>query len=665
MPEIRLGAGANMADIQLGSVQIEEVRIGNILVWRNNARPMFTTFTVDGANVANGDNLARERAVAIALSWTAQDMEPQPPNDNIVAFRVIRNGGTPTPVNVTTPSDTESGTFTIVASTYTAFEDSGVLPTPEVWRVEAEDDQGSVGFVEFNITELTFDAPTISPTTQTFIGRELTHTVNYTVTPAANAINLNTTDNGSGTSIALPTVTCDGFDPNANNTSSVTLTATTAGDNGSSQSSSETYTYSATESTTTVTLLPGTIQSGTETISPTGTCTATSTTSCGETLATCTNQPGSGPGEGRTPRTQEQRTRRTLLCDGTNDDNTVRVSISDSIRNIPSGVACNDASYTNPGQLPVFPGWAVPTITQVAGGNGACTVTCQSVSANAANGNGNSAVGTGAVSQSTLAQGSTATISCGGNIPTGFQNAGATAAAASTSLTCNMLPTYTATVTVADGTVGDAIGAGDVTISDGGTFVSSNPATYQSGTNTYTITVSVPNGFFNSGGTVTADDDADGTVSVPNITGGSVSFSNVSVGTASGTFAYRLNGTWDISMDIDSSLTLNPVFGAGQYNIASVVMQLSCSSPTNSSFTLTDSASVTTTLGTAAVTITSPATSSSSLGIGIRSNQLSAGETISCSVSSLTFSDNTSTAGMLNGVNVAGTTGGSLSGTAP
>ena len=503
MPEIRLGAGENMADIRLGSVQIVEVRIGDALVWRNNARPVFTTFQVDGTDVAAGANLTRDRATQIVLSWTAQDMEPAGISDNIVAFRVIRNGGTPIPVSVSTPSPTESGTYTIVASIYDAFEFSGVLPTPEVWRVEAEDSVGSVGSVEFNITEFTFDAPRISPRDQEVVGSAESHSFPYTSTPAANAINLNTS-NQSGTETI--TAACTDFARDDQNTISRIVTSITSGDNGSSQTDTVTYTYSRTQTDGTSTFVPGTIQSGTEVITPTGTCTPTSTTSCGEILATCTNRPGTGAGVGRTPRTQDRRDTTFLVCDpNVSNDVVTRVSISDSTRNIPSGVSCNTASYTNPGQLPAFPGWAVPTIAQVAGGSGACTVTCPGVSATSTNGQ-NSASGTSAASQSTIGQGSMATVSCTGNIPSGFQNAGGSTPAASANLVCNRLPDYSTTVTLASGEdrAGETITASDVSgIAAGGTFVSSSPATYTIGITEYTITISVAGAFFNAGGTVT------------------------------------------------------------------------------------------------------------------------------------------------------------------
>ena len=71
------------------------------------------------------------------------------------------------------------------------------------------------------------------------------------------------------------------------------------------------------------------------------------------------------------------------------------------------------------------------------------------------------------------------------------------------------LPTFTpgnAGLNVSNGVTGDAV---SYTIS-AGTKVSISPATYQSGSNTYTAVVTVPSGYSNSGGTVSPTDTATG-----------------------------------------------------------------------------------------------------------------------------------------------------------
>lgn len=48
MPEIRLGNGENMSNINLGSIEMQEVYLGNVLVWRNNLPPVYNTVSWDG-----------------------------------------------------------------------------------------------------------------------------------------------------------------------------------------------------------------------------------------------------------------------------------------------------------------------------------------------------------------------------------------------------------------------------------------------------------------------------------------------------------------------------------------------------------------------------------------------------------------------------------------
>lgn len=78
MPEIRLGAGENLGNINLGSVEVEEVRLGTILVWRNNVAP-FLSVSVNGTVVdTNGTPLlpvdTRTPANAILTTFTYNDI---------------------------------------------------------------------------------------------------------------------------------------------------------------------------------------------------------------------------------------------------------------------------------------------------------------------------------------------------------------------------------------------------------------------------------------------------------------------------------------------------------------------------------------------------------------------------------------------------------------
>ena len=107
-----------------------------------------------------------------------------------------------------------------------------------------------------------------------------------------------------------------------------------------------------------------------------------------------------------------------------------------------------------------------------------------------------------------------ATYTISGIVPpaSGYSNSGETigfdcivtadANHAATTIATTIAPTFDcayANISIATGTTGDTITAGDVTITDG-TFVSATPSTYLVGTNNYAIEVSIPAaGFLNTG----------------------------------------------------------------------------------------------------------------------------------------------------------------------
>ena len=77
MPEIRLGAGENLVNVNLGAVEVEEVRLGTVLVWRNNVAP-FLRLLVNGVQVdTNGDPITpvdpRTAANAVLTNFTYND----------------------------------------------------------------------------------------------------------------------------------------------------------------------------------------------------------------------------------------------------------------------------------------------------------------------------------------------------------------------------------------------------------------------------------------------------------------------------------------------------------------------------------------------------------------------------------------------------------------
>lgn len=71
MPEIRLGAEANLADVQLGSIQIEEVRIGDNLIWLNNAGPDF--------DIRGGGTYTYTQNISIVVSGVTDVENPTGP----------------------------------------------------------------------------------------------------------------------------------------------------------------------------------------------------------------------------------------------------------------------------------------------------------------------------------------------------------------------------------------------------------------------------------------------------------------------------------------------------------------------------------------------------------------------------------------------------------
>ena len=113
MPEIKLGSSKNARNINLGSKEIEEVRLGRVLVWQNNIAPQIV---LTNPEVGEYGDLNFPIGVTIATSvnivFSAQDLDPL---DTIVSYAV--DGPplfTPVPTTPITPGNPVSGlTFTI------------------------------------------------------------------------------------------------------------------------------------------------------------------------------------------------------------------------------------------------------------------------------------------------------------------------------------------------------------------------------------------------------------------------------------------------------------------------------------------------------------------------------------------------------------------------
>lgn len=86
MPEIRLANGNNMRNINLGSVEIQEVRLGTVLVWRNNLGIVYASLTWDGNTfTATGwDGVTLEDDTEInANTWTLANALPAGRHDGV------------------------------------------------------------------------------------------------------------------------------------------------------------------------------------------------------------------------------------------------------------------------------------------------------------------------------------------------------------------------------------------------------------------------------------------------------------------------------------------------------------------------------------------------------------------------------------------------------
>ena len=110
MPEIRLGSNENLPDIKLGSVQIEEVRLGSVLVWQNNQGPVYLSLTWDGtsfnapvpfeaftgAAISRAATQAGARSISLLVTGLSDldNLMGMPVVDFIVGYRLQRPDGT-------------------------------------------------------------------------------------------------------------------------------------------------------------------------------------------------------------------------------------------------------------------------------------------------------------------------------------------------------------------------------------------------------------------------------------------------------------------------------------------------------------------------------------------------------------------------------------------
>ena len=159
MPEIKLGSSKNAKNINLGSKEIEEVRLGRVLVWQNNIAPQIVLTT---PQVGEYGDLNFPIGVTIATSvniiFSAQDLDPL---DTIVSYAVDGpTGFTPLPTTPITPGNPVSGlTFTIPN---TLFLNPGEPTTNNVFTVTVTDQRGKDGIYTVTVIGVSIEPPVVS-----------------------------------------------------------------------------------------------------------------------------------------------------------------------------------------------------------------------------------------------------------------------------------------------------------------------------------------------------------------------------------------------------------------------------------------------------------------------------------------------------------------------
>ncbi len=106
MAEVRLGSNENMKNINLGSIEIQEVYLGNILVWQNNQAPVYMELTWDGQafSVPDIDDFDEFTGSASSTTFDGRtinivitgisDLDNPDAADYIVGYRLQRPDGT-------------------------------------------------------------------------------------------------------------------------------------------------------------------------------------------------------------------------------------------------------------------------------------------------------------------------------------------------------------------------------------------------------------------------------------------------------------------------------------------------------------------------------------------------------------------------------------------
>ena len=162
MPEIRLGSSRNAKNINLGSKEIQEVRLGRTLVWINNLSPQIVlTSPPTGVYGDKNFDIGVTIATNVNIVFSAQDPDVL---DTIVSYAVDGPPGfTPVPTTPITPGNPVSGlTFTIPN---TLFVNPGEPTTNNVFTVTVTDQRGKEGEYTITVVGVSIEPPVVTVST--------------------------------------------------------------------------------------------------------------------------------------------------------------------------------------------------------------------------------------------------------------------------------------------------------------------------------------------------------------------------------------------------------------------------------------------------------------------------------------------------------------------
>ena len=191
MSEIRLGSSRNAKNINLGSKEIQEVRLGRTLVWINNLSPQIVlTSPPTGVYGDKNFDIGVTIATNVNIVFSAQDPDVL---DTIVSYAV--DGPplfTPVPTTPITPGNPVSGlTFTIPN---TLFTNPGEPTTNNVFTVTVTDQRGKEGEYTITVVGVSIEPPVVTVSTpfpsnlEYLNGTTITRTATFKITQSPAAI---------------------------------------------------------------------------------------------------------------------------------------------------------------------------------------------------------------------------------------------------------------------------------------------------------------------------------------------------------------------------------------------------------------------------------------------------------------------------------------------